>query len=228
MRRVCFQFTAFFLLAMALASASDAPPPPELPIRPPSPGAWQTEETRPGLESPLQALWESHGGRFRVRYYLEERLVTEIWLLDDEHAIIRSQTGRILRDPIDEYSPYARMSGSKFPAMTWLAPEHYQGVVSYDGGEAYHFRTTRRLGNTDGDDDLLEGESGMPARGPEELEAWIDTATLLPIADVQGRTRRTYTFRSPPERLDLPSDIVEVLERRQRREEELRARHSMP
>lgn len=150
----------------------------------------------------------SDGSR-EVRWFLRGRM------LDEQYSGIHSYISTLYDTSMRWAEP------GNFDEFSWIRPEHFVGTVDLDGRRANVYRWTSRAvapqpqHSYDAPEEEADPEPTPPATqsgGPEILirEAIIDEETRLPIRLANRAERRTYTFGSLEESLELPASLREV------------------
>ncbi|HSI84245.1 MAG TPA: hypothetical protein VK970_10710 [Candidatus Methylacidiphilales bacterium] len=217
------------------AAASNALPPPKVPVlrRAPSAACWTVtysyqEDAKPtGAASaslpsekpkapaaPVDRL-QSMTVTKSTRTYWEQAMYlsgkkSEKWIIDGVQLHIPpggSEVALYPRPEVDDpANPWLDYNTADFPEIKGLAMEHYQGLRLWQGQPAYYFEWTR---------------SG------EKLTILL-SEKQLPLIFTTPRVTETFVFSSPPQRLTPPEKFLKVLQTHKRGLQVLKRNPSPP
>ncbi len=219
---VSLVFAVLFLASPAGVSAQDASPTPPFVAALPDTAEWIIKYPAAPKQAPLPGQEGTSVPRLvqvvvtkkdkvrRERSYWTNDSVTERWLVGDFavfeqlgaqsiHIVRRgSNTAQFMLEMFD-------LGQSDFPELQWIDAKSYVGIEKVEGRNCYLFSARNSFRNP------VQGNA--PQSG-QELKAWVDIATRLPVALLSGDQLRKYTFASAPgEPFVMPDRFQQALDR---------------
>jgi hypothetical protein len=97
-----------------------------------------------------------------------------------------------------------------YPGFDWIAPANFKGEVAFGGRDCYRYaRELPPLVSSPGQpgDDLARARQGMVT------EAYVDKATLLPVAYIDGGVVVSYRILGASAPFSLPDEFRKAMRR---------------
>ena len=167
-------------------------------------------------EKPKRQLKTIQGERsatLRREVYEWSDLSTERWYVG--HLVLATAPGRSdiipTSYPRNEKLTEARLGG--FPDLNWIAMEHYKGVVTRKKLTCYLYEYTEvaKAVLEPAERDLIaQGKMAAPEDTVYLHRAWIDTATLLPVAFENTNYLMEFEFSRGGGNPSLPTRFLDA------------------
>lgn len=210
-------FFAVLVIASPLSAA------PNTLVRFPSEDAsWKVEVTYSGPPEEVDAIRRAavtQSGRI-IRTEIEQMNgeKSETWAINDPpFSALRSATDDVLLVASSD----SELSGDLIRSFgvelfQWIRDDLMVNEVSLQGKQCLLYESKPAADQAGPHMDAETGKP-VPVEVPAHLRAWVDKATLLPVAYERGNMKAVFTFSpGPVQVLTLPASIRKELERQER------------